>query len=198
MGTIFWLFGFATSFLTLVLLALSISAGLYLLAELAEEFPTMAGKVSKYLTASVLLLHVILLIDGLPLWESLIGIASHLFYASMLLSFPFVRLLSVPAIGSAVGFVLSNVFWLLHFTRSRTPLQVIGYFVVCVWSVPCALFASLTLYENTLPSTDHHDLSPCKNKSLGKEIFDQCMGFVEKVTHSDVFSAIKALNDKRR
>ena len=108
MGVFFWLLGYISGFVTLVLLALSISSGLYLLAELAEEFPTMSGKITKYLLVSILVLHVILLIDGLPLYESSASIAAHLVYATMLRNFPFVDLISVSTIVSAVAFIGCN------------------------------------------------------------------------------------------
>ena len=204
MGVLFWLLGYISGFLTLVLLALSISSGLYLLAELAEEFPTLSGKITKYLLVVILSLHVLLFIVGLPFFQTFMGMLAHLIYASMLANFPFVDLISVSSIGSAIAFIASNLMWLLYFTKAISdPLQVIGFFVLCVWCIPCALFVSLTLNENTLPVTANGATipeldglsSPGKKKTMFKIISDMFMNLFE---NSGIFRAMKVLNDKRK
>lgn len=213
MGIVFWLLGYVSGFVTLVLLALSISSGLYLLAELAEEFPTMSGKITKYLLISILILHVILWIDGIPLMETACSIAAHLIYGSMLRNFPFVDLVSFPALGSVFAFVGCNVMWLFFFTRQVShPIQVIGFFVVCVWSVPCALFVSLTPNENALPvlsgpgarmmhgdGADQGIAMTGKKKSMFKMISDSIMGFFERFGNfSGIVQALSAISNKRK
>lgn len=209
---VFWLLGYISGFLTLVLLALSISSGLYLLAELAEEFPTMSGKITKYLLASILIFHVILLIDGLPWRESLCSIAAHVIYASMLRNFPFVDIVSVSTIASSLAFICCNVMWLLFFTRKyHEPLQVIGFFVLCVWSIPCALFVSLTPNENALPvlsgpgarmmaGDEIHGLNASgKKKSMFKMIWDSVLGIFERLAASSgLMQIFGALSNKRK
>ena len=216
MGIAFWLLGYLSGFLTLVILALSISSGLYLLAELAEEFPTMSGKITKYLLATTLVLHVILLIDGLPMFESGLSILAHLVYGSMLRNFPFIDLVSISTIGSALGFIGCNIMWLLYFTRERTahePLQVIGFSVLCVWSMPVALFVTLTLNDNALPvlsgpgalKQNNGDLGDMgmlagssKKKNMFKMITDTVIGLFESCTHSGIFQAFSAVSNKRK
>jgi hypothetical protein len=213
MGVVFWLLGYVSGFLTLVLIALSISSGLYLLAELAEEFPSMSGKVTKYLLISVLVLQVVLWIDGLPLRESVGGLVAHLIYASMLRNFPFVDLVSLPTIGSVFAFVGSNVMWLFYFTRRTSHfVQVVGFFVLCVWSVPCALFVSLTPSDNALPvlsgpgarmmhgdGTDSGPAGGGKKKSMFKMISDPILGFFEKFGNvSGVVQALNTVSNKRK
>jgi hypothetical protein len=212
MGALFWVLGYISGFLTLVLLSLAVSSGLYLLAELAEEFPTMSGTITKYLLVVVVSLHVLLFIDGLPVCETCVGMMSHLMYASMLANFPFVNLVSVSTIGSAIGFVWCNLMWLSYFTKvENDPLQIIGFFVVCVWAVPCAFFVSLTPNDNKLPTastpasigiegatgTDMDSISG-KKKSFFKVISDFFMGSFEKLTSSGLFEILKKLNDKRK
>lgn len=213
MGVAFWIFGYVAGFVTLLLLALSISSGLYLLAELAEEFPTMSGKITKYLLVVVLVLHVILLIDGLPLFETTVSIVGHLIYASTLRNFPFIDLISLSSIGSALAFICCNGMWLLHFTREVTePFEVIGFFVICVWSMPCALFVSLTLGDNMLPvlsgpgvmkqyneSSDMSGLAGAgKKKNIFRMLFDAVTSLVERFPNSGIVQALKALSNKRK
>lgn len=152
MGIVFWALGYASGFLILILAALSMSSGLFLLAELAEEFPSIAKKTIKYMLVVILLLHVVLYIDGLPLLEATTGVLVHTFYSTFLSSFPFIEIFSIKSVGSLVGFVICNAVWLNFFYGNfYDPLQVIGFFVVCVWSVPIGLFVSLTLSDNALP-----------------------------------------------
>jgi len=215
MGIVFWVLGYISGFLTLVLLALSISSGLYLLSELAEEFPTPSGRITKYLLGTVLALHVVLFIDGLPLYESGLSILAHLVYASMLRNFPFIDLVSVSTIGSALSFIGCNVLWLMYFTRGEDvhdPLQTVGFFVLCVWSVPCAMFVCLTLNENALPvlsgpgalkqSNGDFDQSlmsgPGKKKNMFKMMSDGLIGLFESCTHSGIVQALNAMSNKRK
>jgi hypothetical protein len=215
MGIVFWVLGYISGFLTLVLLALSISSGLYLLAELAEEFPSLSGKITKYMLGTVFILHVLLLIDGLPLFETAMSIMAHCMYATMLRNFPFIDLLSITTAGSVLGFVGCNVMWLMFFTRDRLhePLQIVGFFVLCVWSIPCALFVSLTLNDNTLPvlsgpgalkqsGGDMGDLSMMtgggKKKNMFKMITDSLIGLFENCTHSGIFQVLNTMNNKRK
>jgi hypothetical protein len=152
MGVVFWTLGYASGFLILVLAALSMSSGLFLLAELAEEFPSMARKIIQYMLVLIVVLHVVLYIDGLPFLEATTGVLVHTFYSTLLNSFPFIEIFSIKSVGSVVGFLICNAVW-LHFFYDNfyEPLQVIGFFVVCVWSVPIGLFVSLTLSDNALP-----------------------------------------------
>lgn len=161
----------------------------------------------------MIILHIILFIDGLPLFESALSLTAHLLYASMLRNFPFIDLLSVTTIGSALGFIGCNVMWLLYFTRARDvhdPLQVVGFFVLCVWSIPCALFVSLTLNDNALPVLsgpgalrqhsgelgDHGMISGGgKKKNMFKMITDSAIGLFE---NSGIVQALSAMNNKRK
>mmetsp|Transcript_17406 Transcript_17406/g.29401 ORF Transcript_17406/g.29401 Transcript_17406/m.29401 type:complete len:216 (-) Transcript_17406:84-731(-) len=215
MGVIWNFFGLLAGFSTLILLALCISSGLYLLSELAEEFHATSFKISKYLVATILGLHVLLLLDGLPLLESTIGIVSHLCYATMLRNFPYVELMDPSTIASTVLFLLSNGLWLFYFLRTREPLQVIGFFVFCVWSVPCALFITLTVQENSLPqtggmSTPNSDYTLLgggsksggpdagKKRSIFIALSDMVIDVFEKLTNSEFFQAMKAVGNKRK
>jgi len=152
MGVAFWALGYASGFLILVLAALSMSSGLFLLAELAEEFPSMAKRVIQYLLVLIVVLHVVLYIDGIPLLEATTGTLVHAIYSTLLSSFPFIEIFSIKSVGSILSFIICNVIWLRFFYGNiYEPLQVIGFFVVCVWSVPIGLFVSLTLSDNALP-----------------------------------------------
>ena len=91
-GTLLWLFCGIWGCLSLLILAVSISSGLYLLAELAEEYPSIAGVILKqYLFPAVIGFHIILWVDGLPTFEIFLGLISHACYWKMLDNYPILK-----------------------------------------------------------------------------------------------------------
>eukprot|EP01038_Epipyxis_sp_PR26KG_P005671 gene5671-7828_t len=207
MGLLFYVFGYLAGYVAILLLALAISAGLYLLAELAEEYPTMTGKIIKIALISALVLHLLLWIDGLNTFESLFGFCAHLVYGTMLQDFPFVKLLSLPSIASLVLFFVTNIIWLQYFmNNSYDILQIFGFFVILVWMIPCALFVSLSINDNTLPtmnagtsvSEGNITTSNSKKKGIFRVSFDYISQFVDGMYISVLFNARKILESKRK
>lgn len=76
------------------------AAGLYYLAELAEEYPTYAQRAIRYTIMGLLGLHLVLLVGDLSAWRLLLGAGAHAVYFSLLKQFPDVSLTSLPFIGS--------------------------------------------------------------------------------------------------
>lgn len=160
-GRLLWLFCGIFGYLALVLLAVCISSALYLLAELAEEYPTQAGSILKNMLLPLVCgLHLLLWIDGLPFLETFLGLASHGVYYLMLKHYPLLKLNSYEAPLALFMFCLSHYFWFIFFTDpmnydlpGRDLLHLVGFFVVLVWAVPFALFVSLTISDNVLPGS---------------------------------------------
>lgn len=197
MGVVFWLFSYVSGYIAILLLALSISSGLYLLAEIAEEYPTLTGKCIKYLTGIALVLQVVLWLDGLPAYQSIVGLLSHVVYASMLKQFPFVQLYSVQSLLSVIAFFACNIVWLQYFieTGAYEMLQVLGFFVLLVWAVPCALFISVSLNDNSLPgmfavakSSNGLDNLAGRKKSFFRVCLDYLLALVDGAKFGAVFS----------
>jgi hypothetical protein len=94
-GVIFSIFTVFAGYASLVLVALPLTAGLYMLAELAEEYPSAAGKAIKYIILGNVCIHLLLLIDGLPLIPSVVGLLSQASYYFMLTKFPFIQVFSL-------------------------------------------------------------------------------------------------------
>ncbi|KAJ5585331.1 uncharacterized protein N7459_005131 [Penicillium hispanicum] len=155
-------------------LTLAIASGLYYLSELVEEHTVFASRLLSRLIYSIIAVQVLLVIfDGFPVLLSLLGIVSHLVYASNLRRFPFVKLSDPLFILSCVLVIINHWLWFRHFSNPppsrraennwRQPYQVnyedmpsfsevASYFGLCVWLVPFALFVSLSAGENVLPS----------------------------------------------
>lgn len=152
MGVVFWLFSHFAGCVTVLLLALALSSGLYMLSMFAEEFPSAAGRYLRYLIGIVVALQLLLWLDGLPLLESIVELGTLGVYSLLMRKFPVVDIFSLPVLVSVLGFFATNILWLKHFLRMKQDsLAVLGFFVVMVWSIPCGLVASLTVEDSSLP-----------------------------------------------
>ncbi len=181
-GRLFWLFcGFA-GFLTLLLLAVSISSALYLVAEACEEYPTLTGVILKrYALPIVLCLHVMLYIDGLPFYSICVGIICHGVYYLTLRSFPFVKVMSFNSLLCVCAFVWSHWVWFSYFNEIGESqkygsyanfridaLHMIGFFCILVWLLPVGIFVSMSVSDNVLPGIIGDSVN-----SLGGNIKDE-------------------------
>ena len=203
---IFSSFTHICGYCSLLLLAGAMTAALYMLAELAEEFPSRAKIFMTYTLFGLLFFHFLLMLTGLSIVPLLIGMATHGAYFSMLQTFPFVDLISIRSGLSLLGLLASHWFWFKFFIDAEHDhhhrdndgkyqhdmLQVFGFFVVMVWSVPCGLIVSLTVNENVLPGIrpiDHGGMginssssssssSSGKKKTIFMSIFDVAADFV--------------------
>jgi hypothetical protein len=123
--------------------AVHAACGLYFVAELAEEHPSKFKKFLHYSFAvrvcclcaawlelmrltrgecyeqAVLACHVILLLDGVPFFEILVGIACHLCYGFMMRKFPFIELTSTPCLFALSEFAVIAV---IVFLRVRLEM----------------------------------------------------------------------------
>lgn len=170
-GYIFLLFG-----------AVCLASGLYWLVELAEEYTSLAKKLIRGATITLLVLHVLLLVyERFPLLPTGTGLASHAVYYQLLRSFPFVEPRSALFGISAVGFVASNIMWYRFFAADVeifyrygvAPLPAVAaFFLLVVWLVPGAFFVSLTVNEAVLPGAGVDSLrgvSPASSGARGDD-----------------------------
>lgn len=176
------LLGYLGLLLGFSFLTLSIASGLYYLSELVEEHTVLASKLLRRLIYTIISLQVLLcIVDGFPLFLTVLGVISHGVYLSNLRHFPVVKLSDPLFLGSCVLVVLNHWFWFRHFSapphlrsypyrgdnsgsgwrydRYSNPYadqptftEIASYFGICVWLVPFALFVSLSAGENVLPS----------------------------------------------
>lgn len=209
MGLFFRIFSYFTQGLAILLLALAIASGLYLLTELTEEFPTLTGKFLKYILIVTSVIQICLWLDGLPTLESLIQIASFFCNYLMLKDFPFVEIISFPTISSVLLFLITNGFWLRYFilVEHYAPLPTIGFFITNVWLLPCGLFISLSINDNTLPGmigkvnrdngiTMGGGVGGGRHRSIFRMIFD---GFYSQIAaFGGILNPIKLLQDKKK
>lgn len=168
MGIIFKVFTNIAGYASLVLCALSLTAGLYMLAQLAEEFPSAAGRLLRASIISVICMYLILWVDGLPYMESLVGISCHVIYYFSLSTYPFIEMLSLKSLTALIAIILSHYYWFAYFLNigdghGYSIYQILGFFVIMVWAAPCGLLISLTINENVLPGSKVYPSNALRN-----------------------------------
>eukprot|EP01031_Cornospumella_fuschlensis_P036091 gene36091-43762_t len=206
MGTIFWVFSHISGYISVLVLALALSAGLYMLSMLAEEFPKITGQVLKYSLAAIAIVQILLWIDGLPAYESMVELCTLVAYGSMLRRFPYIDVVSIESVCAVIGFFATNIVWLRFFLKgSDDALSVLGFFVVIVWAIPCGLVASLTINEYSLPSTQPAQSLPMpgggeKRKSSFRVAYDFLWEQIDKMTSGlwGLLHTLKLVKEKRQ
>ncbi|KAH8233446.1 protein TEX261 [Drosophila bipectinata] len=159
-----YILGWISLGIQIVFLTLSIVAGLYYLAELAEEYTTAARKcILGFISFTIFVYIMLMVFEDLP-WSMIIcGFVAQGFHLAIMGGFPFVRLLSLPLLGSLAMLVVNHFLAFQYFTTVYVPFtQVLAYFTICMWIVPFALFVSLSANDSVLPTTvsDQNRRSP--------------------------------------
>ena len=167
MGFIFSAVSFLGGWIALAVLALAISAGLYIACDYAEEYSSI---VKKYLLKFIYVVsatYLLLIIDGLPPSRCIFGIFTHLSYLSLLSTFPFVQPISIQTIGSFLLTIMNHLYWFHYFVSeeyrslvmdknksgniTNAGMKVLGFLFVFVWLTPIGFFVSLQSIEDSLP-----------------------------------------------
>lgn len=147
------------SWLSMFLIAVggifSFAVGLYYLAELVEEYTVLTKRIIRYTILAVLVLHVVMVFtEDLP-WNMLIvGFVAHVYYSSLLKTYPAFQFISAPFLGSLVFIVVLHVLAFRYFGEVWYPFsEVLGYFTIFIWLVPFMFLLSLSANEMVLPQT---------------------------------------------
>ncbi|XP_033251016.1 protein TEX261-like [Drosophila miranda] len=151
-----YILGWISLGIQITFLTLSIVAGLYYLAELAEEDTTQARRCILFMISFTVFVYIMLMIFKEFPWSMLLcGFVAQGFHLSIMGGFPFIRLLSVPFLGSLVMLVVNHFLAFQYFTTVYLLFtQVLAYFTVCMWIVPFALFVSLSANDSVLPTVN--------------------------------------------
>ncbi|CAO3630961.1 unnamed protein product [Cunninghamella blakesleeana] len=173
---------------------LSLACGLYYLAELVEEYTVYTKKVIKTMTIVVVVIHILLLFDGLPTLQLLFSIFCHGVYSLNLRTFPFIQLTSFPFISSCVLVFIDHFVWFNYFTKYYRPfMDIVSFFGICVWLIPFTYFISLSANDNALPLSDPSaaDMIPNKQK---KGLFKTLFGFIGNKQDQQSFPMTSKIN----
>lgn len=99
-----------------------------------------------------LVLHLLLLLDRLPLLCLAVGAASHLAYARLLRQLPYVQITSPEGLLATAAFAGSNVIWIRHYYPTFYTVEyVLAFMLVTTWLVPFAFFLSMAGENAVLP-----------------------------------------------
>ncbi|KAJ1525623.1 hypothetical protein ONE63_008842 [Megalurothrips usitatus] len=152
---------------------ISIAAGLYYLAEIVEEYTVASKKVIWWMTVVSLSIYVgFLLFEDFPISMTVCGILAHLTHLFILNSFPVVVLSSPQFLLAIVMLVVNHYLAFSYFGNVYHPFsEVIGYFTLCLWLVPFALFVSLSANENVLPT--HAETVPLLDNDVVSNYFSR-------------------------
>lgn len=122
------MFLYILSYLSLLIqvsfFTLSIAAGLYYLAELTEEYTSMAKKTIKYLTVFSCIIYVMLMLFENLTWTMIIfGLLAQVVHFVILSEFPFVRFISVPFLSAVTLWILNHYLAFIFFQSNYYSLS---------------------------------------------------------------------------
>ncbi|XP_069139455.1 protein TEX261-like [Argopecten irradians] len=140
--------------LQIIIITLSIAAGLYYLAELVEEYTVLTAKIIKYMIFSTSAVFVgLLLLEDFPLMMVVSGLLGNVAFFLVLKTFPYFVISSPAFVGSVVFVIINHYLAFQYFSSIWFPFtDVLSYFTLCLWLVPFAFFVSLSANENVLPT----------------------------------------------
>ncbi|OWF36109.1 protein TEX261-like [Mizuhopecten yessoensis] len=140
--------------LQIIIITLSIAAGLYYLAELVEEYTVLTAKIIKYMIFGTSAVFVgLLILEDFSLMMIVAGLLGNVAFFLVLKTFPYFVISSPPFIGSVVFCVINHYLAFQYFSTIWYPFtDVLSYFTLCLWLVPFTFFVSLSANENVLPT----------------------------------------------
>ncbi|XP_068625825.1 protein TEX261 [Battus philenor] len=151
----FYMLSIFSLILQLVFATLAIGAGLYYLAELVEEYTVMAKNIITWMVIITAGIHIGLLIfEELPLILNSMGLVQQFLHGLLLKDFPVVRPTGYAFILAILNLISHHYVAFRYFGLAFYPFsEVLAYFTLCLWTVPFALFISLSANDYVLPVT---------------------------------------------
>ncbi|CAH1379356.1 hypothetical protein MTP99_003188 [Tenebrio molitor] len=150
----------------LIFITIAIAAGLYYLAELVEEYSSIAKKCIWWTNTAVTVLYLLLwLFENFPTHMVGFGILAQISHFCILRHFPCVSLISLEFVAAVILLVLNHYFAFQYFAAVHYVFsEVVAYFVLWLWLVPFALFVSLSANDSVLPTiTEQSDADVVSN-----------------------------------
>lgn len=151
-------FIYGLSWVSFVLIAIcltvSVAAGMYYVAELIEEYTSVAKRIIHWILILITLLNVGLLIFEHDFTWTLcgIGLVSNVIYFMILADFPVIAFLSPTFILAVVLLFAHHYFAFSFFNYHYYQFsEIIAYFTVFVWFMPFCFVLSLSANDYVLP-----------------------------------------------
>ena len=163
--------------LLIVFTSVSYAAGLFLLAQWAEEYPTNTKRIIKYVIAAVFAVDVAAIpLSNIHFVPLLISAAVTAAYAgTMLQTFPLISL-TAANVATALASVAVQIMWAVYFAYANVPpyqyaqppyttSQLLAFQFISVWAAPALFFVTATLTQ-TLPTV--HDVDTDSQRKTSK------------------------------
>ncbi|CAF1062483.1 unnamed protein product [Didymodactylos carnosus] len=151
-------FMYIISWISFILIAfcltISVAAGMYYVAELIEEYTSIAKRVIYYLLLIITILNILLMIfERQFTWTLMcIGLLSNILYFFILTSFPILQFLSPTFLSAMVLLILHHYFAFSFFNHTFYPFhEILAYFTLFVWCIPFTFVLSLSANDYLLP-----------------------------------------------
>jgi hypothetical protein len=149
---------YALSWIAFILIAVcvtvSVAAGMYYVAELIEEYTTVAKRIIHLILIVVISLNILLLLFETQFTWTLcaIGIISNILYFFILADFPVIGFLSPTFIFSMLLLIIHHYFAFAFFNNHYYPFpEILAYFTIFVWMIPFCFVLSLSANDYVLP-----------------------------------------------
>lgn len=149
---------YALSWISFILIAIcltiSVAAGMYYVAELIEEYTTVAKRIIRLILITVTCLNIFLTIFETQFTWTLcaIGLISNIIYFFILADFPVIGFLSPSFLFSMLLLVIHHYFAFSFFNNHYYPFpEILAYFTIFVWIVPFCFVLSLSANDYVLP-----------------------------------------------
>ncbi|XP_003739629.1 protein TEX261 [Galendromus occidentalis] len=154
------LLSWISSVFQIFVLVFCLACGLYYLAELVEEFTAATARVIRCLILIVITIHIgFVVFENFPLWMMVCGLLDQGSHLLVLKTFPLVDVTSPSFIAGLVLLVYNHYQAFSYFGANYHPMsEVLAYFILCLWIVPCAFLVSLSANDSILPTTAERTL----------------------------------------
>jgi hypothetical protein len=149
---------YALSWIAFILIAIcltiSVAAGMYYVAELIEEYTSIAKRIIRLILISVTTLNILLILFETQFTWTLcaIGLISNIIYFFILADFPVIGFLSPTFIFSMLLLVVHHYFAFAFFNNHYYAFpEILAYFTIFVWIIPFCFILSLSANDYVLP-----------------------------------------------
>ncbi|XP_046851062.1 protein TEX261-like [Xenia sp. Carnegie-2017] len=142
------------SLIQVVLVTVALASTLYYLAELVEEYTVVMSKVIRITIAIVSVAYIgLYIIDNFPWFIVLFGLIQSVSYFFLLSDFPYITVKSPFFLLGCVCFVVNHYLAFQFFGNEYHAFsETLGYFMICLWSLPFEFLICLSINDNVLPT----------------------------------------------
>jgi hypothetical protein len=137
-----------------ICLTISVAAGMYYVAEVIEEYTTLAKRIIRLILIIVTSLNICLILFETPFTWTLcaIGLLSNVIYFFILAEFPVIGFLSPTFLFSMLLLVVHHYFAFTFFNNHYYVFpEILAYFTIFVWLIPFCFVLSLSANDYVLP-----------------------------------------------